>query len=107
MINIAILTDYNDKFVGVVGHNYQRSSIFYKVKNQFLDNLLEQLFNTKVFKAVDIGDMEVLEEIKKEDKDYLETIITKLELYKVKDFIENLTGELQTVVKEKFQENLI
>jgi len=106
MINIAILTDYNDKFVGVVGHDYQHRSVFYNVTNQFLDNLLEQLFSTKAFRTIEVGDMEVLDEVSKDDKDYLETIITKLELYKVKEFFEDLVGDLQTVVKEKFQENL-
>jgi len=103
-MNIAVLNDYKDNFVGVVGHDYNSQSVFYKVTNQFLDNLLEQLLQTKVYETKEDGDLELIEEVTKADKDYLETVLTKLELYKVKKFYEDITGNLKQNVQDKFKE---
>jgi hypothetical protein len=105
MVNVAVLSDYNDKFVGVVGHDYTNEQVFYKVTNQFLDNLLEQLFGTKVYETVDEDGMEYLEEVTKSNKHYLETILTKLELYKVQKYYEDKDGNLKDLVKSEFDSN--
>ena len=106
MVNLAIITDYNDKFVGVIGHDYTHEQVFYKVTNQFLDNLLEQLFGTKVYETVDEDGLEYLEEVTKSNKHYLETILSKLELYKVKKYDEDVDGSLKELVKFEFDENV-
>jgi len=103
MVNYAILTDYNDKFVGAISQDIGSGKIYYKVINKFLDNLLESLFSTSQYRETEDNEFEYLDEIQKTDPDYLETALTSLEGYKVKEFYENENANYRQVVIDKFQ----
>lgn len=104
MVNLIVLADYNDNIVAVIGHDYLSGQVFYKTTNQFVDNLLETLLTTKIYITVDDGDIEYMKEVKRLDKHYLEEVITKLELYKTKEFHEDQDGVLKDLVTNLYNE---
>jgi len=106
MVNLIVLADYNDKIVAVIGHDCVSGQVFYKTTNQFLDNLLENLLTVKVYTTVEDGDIELLKEVTRFDQHYLEEVITKLELYKTKEFHEDKQGILKDLVIDMFNEKV-
>ena len=104
MVNLIVLEDYNDNIVAVIGHDYISGQVFYKTTNQFVDNLLETLLTTKMYTNVDDGDIEYIHEVTRFDKHYLEEVITKLELYKVKEYHEDQVGRLKELVDQKYKD---
>jgi len=79
MFNYLVLDSFKDKFVGVIGHDYTTGRIFYKVRNKFTDNLLQELFGAEHYLSEDEDGLEFLRELKKTDQDYLENVVSKFD----------------------------
>jgi len=106
MINLAILRNFDDKFMAAIGHEYKTGRIFYKAKNKFVDDLLDNAFKVKRYREIEEDDLVYTEEVKRTDKDFLEFVVTSIEMYKVDEFYENLEKDLRLAVTEMFENNL-
>lgn len=102
MYNYVILKDFKDRFMGVIAHDYKQGKIFYKVRNKFTDQLLQELFKATHYISSEDESMEILRELEKTDSDYLEHVISKFDQYKVDEVEEGKTDDYRNHVREEY-----
>lgn len=106
MINYAIITDYKDKFAGVISQDITSGKIFYKVRTKLLDSLLEQLFQNTFYRDEDQDDLFIISPVSKYDKDYLEIALSNFDGYKINEYYEEVDGDYHAMVRNVYAEKL-
>ena len=105
MINYAIISNVeNNKRVAIVAHDYEKGRLIFKGTNEYIISLFKILFDKKFYRIKEEDDIEFKEQVGRHDKDLLEIALTDLEKYKVVEYWEDVEGNLDKLIEEKFQE---
>jgi hypothetical protein len=106
-MNIALVSDYDNNPVAVVGHDPETGTVFFKTSIKFVSEILDILFKSEFRKEFEEDDITIVDDVKKTDQDYLEYAMGSLEKYKVSRYIENYDGELKNSVKKFFADFIL